>query len=321
MVIKTKKSRTGRWIKVKIGGGWRKVSAPALEEKMKMSLLVMKSILKLFDFKVEVRDDKTVPKQLYDLGINDPNLALPTKSLLAHSSSMYPGRSIRCVYYGDTWFWVISDYEDAMGIFLTQEVARLYTATITEYLQTRDISTVEKRFKEYYGISKLEETAPQKLEEIRVSEKERKMVIAKPEQEETKKVHVPLKPTTPLKQEKTEISALPKKAEKPRSKTQEVIPTPTQPLPPMDEVRKAVGGYNPKDAFGRMAKIRFEALLSSLINEELKEELYYAFFPVAKGPQQNDYTNFYLKASLIQQKQESLLQERWKKRTQACAST
>jgi len=112
---------------------------------MKTSLLAMKSILKLFDFKVEVRDDKTVPKQLYDLGINDPDLALPTKSLLAHSSSMYPGRSIRCVYYGDTWFWVISDYEDAMGIFLTQEVARLYTATIIEYLKTRDISTIEKK--------------------------------------------------------------------------------------------------------------------------------------------------------------------------------
>jgi len=140
------------------------------------------------------------------------------------------------------------------------------------------------------------------------------MLIAKPEREETKELHGRPEPITQLRQEKTEIHALPKKVKKPRSRTQEVVSTLPQPPPPIDEVRKAVGEYDPKDAFGRMAKIRFEALLSRLTNEELKEELYYAFFPITKGPQKSDYINFYLEASLIQQKQENLLKKRWAKK-------
>jgi hypothetical protein len=67
---------------------------------------------------------------------------------------MYPGRRIICTYYGNSYFWVSSAPKDEFGKFLVKEVANLYSSAATEYLKTRDISVVERKFREYYEIPK-----------------------------------------------------------------------------------------------------------------------------------------------------------------------
>ena len=55
-------------------------------------------------------------------------------------------------------------------------------------------------------------------------------------------------------------------------------------FPPLEEMIEKVEKFEPKDALSKMAKIRFEAILAGLRDEELKERLYKIFYPITVNP-------------------------------------
>jgi hypothetical protein len=101
---------------------------------------------------------------------------------------------------------------------------------------------------------------------------------------------------------------LAKKERKVPKKIQKIEKVEKIEIPPLDEIKKEVDRFVPKDAFSQMAKIRFEAVLAILRDEKLKEELYRAFYLnlLAK----NNPKDFFREASLIQKQQEILQREK-----------
>jgi hypothetical protein len=249
---------------------------------MKNWLKIMRMILeaKCFRFKVEEKDEKAVPRRVWeyfgiknyeDLKLEREKFALPTKCLIGYFSPIYPNKKIKCLYIGESGFWITSEPSDFEGEFLVNEVAKLYKDLAKEYFQKRNFHLIERKIREYEENFLTKE--PIKKEIVVERPKPPKPVLAKKERKVPKKIQ---------KIEKVE------KIE----------------IPPLDEIRKEVDRFVPKDAFSQMAKIRFEAVLSILRDEKLKEELYKAFYlnVLAK----NNQKDFFREASLIQKQQEIL---------------
>lgn len=230
-------SSNREYIKAKlVNGRVAKIQAPIKEKIIKDCLALQRYIFELYGFKVEEKDDKIVPYLFCNIVGWDPNdsaLSLSTKSLLVHSSKLFPTLrdiKIRCRYWGSTYF--RNEFE---GNVVDEEILEdlingikyLYEKSFYEYQKSKDLSIVKKLFVEFYSKQKIEK------KEIEIVPKIEKPPIKMMEGESgiEEIVEEELKPTKHKRKKARESKTL-------------KIETQVQREPSIDEMKKEIGSYD-----------------------------------------------------------------------------
>ncbi|MDI6807211.1 MAG: hypothetical protein QMD14_05420, partial [Candidatus Aenigmarchaeota archaeon] len=241
----------------------------AKDEKIGDSLAVLRYLLELLWFRVEEKDDKVVPYLLGSIvdNVNDPSLALPTKSLFAHSSKLFPSLKILFKYLGNTVFCYecsCCNAYDEIAKDLMNDVSSLYQKAFKVYTKSKNLESVKDLFKEFY-----------KPKEIKVMPK------ISEEKIETKIAEEEPKPPAQLSAQQVFSSQV----EVPRKMKRVEKPKPPEEEPTIDEMKKVIEShdFDPSKSYPLWwAHQKYLKMLEIVESEEEKNEIIKLLYEAVK---------------------------------------